>query len=143
MSVSPTIDRTDRTRVVTIPAGKYWAGDPGYVVPNDNWLQWLDDAYDGDDGCHVPILEAPVGGAFVLGFQTAHGDGCYLGSDGNEYPVDAGLIGVTDYRFNPTFPEGVHEITFETDVQAHYRDGVITLGHLTIDTDPYRDDDDD
>lgn len=28
--------------------------------------------------------------------NTAYGDGCYLGSDLREYPVDAGIIGICD-----------------------------------------------
>ena len=28
--------------------------------------------------------------------NTAYGDGCYYGSDGFEYPVDAGIIGICD-----------------------------------------------
>lgn len=83
---------------VRVPAGRYFLGDPCYAVP-DNAGQWdtlLDSC--GHFGLDDGPQSSPVGtvlGHQVLGFPTAHGDGAYFDQDGNEYPVDAGLIGLT------------------------------------------------
>lgn len=122
---------------VKMPAGKYWVGDPCYAVPNDRWMEWLEA---GDYMSSPRFQLADLDGRPVLGIGTAYGDGAYYGSDGNIYPVDAGLIGVTPAELVEGNPDGMQLVNFPQDFICSYHDGTITLGHISIDTD---DDDED
>lgn len=128
---------------ITMPAGEYIVGDPCYAVPGERWMEWLEAAdYQSEDSRRFMLAE--LDGHPIAAVGTAHGDGCYDGSDGNRYPVDAGIIGLV-----PTsLPGAIEEqakytdrspvVTFERDFQCSYEDdeGVITLGHIKITTDP-------
>lgn len=126
---------------VTMPAGTYLVGDPCYAVPDHRWMEWLEAAdYETQD-----VLLAELDGHPTLGIGTAHGDGTYEGDDGNEYPVDAGLIGVVpveiaDYS-DDKYPRGkiMRKVEFTKDFDCSYEDGTIVLGHIEIDTDPEED----
>lgn len=75
-------------RKVVVPAGKYFLGDPCYAVPNRLWDKLL-------GSCKFfAHCVGEVDGHNVLGFNTAYGDGVYEDQFGNEFPVDAGLIGL-------------------------------------------------
>jgi hypothetical protein len=80
----------------------------------------------------------------VLAFGTKWGDGCYLGTDGNEYPVDAGLIGLVP--FNVVEDLSQHEkniVTFERPTLCiNDGSGRLRFGHITIDTDPVEEEED-
>lgn len=121
---------------VTMPAGKYYVGDPCYSVPGHRWMEWLEAAKYDEPG--IRYLVADLDGRPVLGIGTMFGDGEYPGDDGNSYPVDAGLIGVVPVELaDVTFSGGVQEVDFPGDFQCCWDDsGIITLGHIEIDTDP-------
>lgn len=77
----------------TLPAGKWWIGDPCYPFPNDGPKSDEWDRVLGATGC----FESPhcdLGEIQVWAGSTKYGDGTYSGSDGNSYPVDAGLLGI-------------------------------------------------
>ena len=72
---------------VRVQPGTYYVGDPCYVVPGEKW----------DEFCRQLWGDAAVitiDGLECLAYPTQYGDGVYLGSDGFEYGVDAGLIGL-------------------------------------------------
>ena len=76
-----------------LPAGDYYIGDPCYVLaaddyPDDRWSNFCDLLEKG--GNEVTEFE----GVPMFAAGTAYGDGTYEGSDGFEYGVDAGLIGI-------------------------------------------------
>lgn len=73
---------------VLMPAGVYYMGDPCYAIDDDKWHDYLHTCLWSKDTEHV-FEELPV-----LAFGTMYGDGCYQGSNGEMYGVDAGLIGV-------------------------------------------------
>lgn len=77
---------------VLVPKGKYVLGDPCYAVPDDMWMPWLENAKYEDN--RLVLVGQTPSGHWVLGLSTQYGDGGYLGSDGFEYGVDAGLIGL-------------------------------------------------
>lgn len=87
---------------VTVPAGTYILGDPCYAVPGEDWMPWLAAAKHRatvSDSNVVGLLAAvPSSGAWVVGFRTGYGDGVYYDTDGNEYGVDAGMIGLVPQR---------------------------------------------
>lgn len=115
-----------------IPAGKYYLGDPCYSVPNNEWDDLL-------DTCQT--FQEPVGmlrdGTKIYALPTAYGNGTYEDSDGFGYGVDTGLIGLVsvgiklDGDFNPDI---VNIVEFLTDTVMFDDQGVLTFGHIVIDT---------
>lgn len=75
-------------------AGKYYIGDPCYVIGDKNGWSWDDvleqtDYFRNFDG----MITNSNGDSFhVAGAPTRYGDGCYVDSFGSEYMVDAGCI---------------------------------------------------
>lgn len=118
-------------------AGKYYIGDLCYVL-NDRW----------DEFCEKTISEHNVlDGEFNLAdgtrfatYGTAYGDGCYCDEQGNEYGVDAGLIGCVRIEdINPDGLSGVkygRVVEFLQDFTTFSSGGVISFGGISIDTDP-------
>ena len=116
---------------VRVPAGAYYLGDPCYAVPNDLWMELLGTC----DFFGVPVGSA--GGHQVVAFRTAWGDGLYQGSDGFQYPVDAGLIGLVPIALNPAFDRQdlvslvVYERATECSTDGN---GGLMFGGVEIDT---------
>lgn len=118
-------------RTLTVPAGKYYLGDPCYTVPTELWDELLDscDCFNYETG--------KVNGYTVYAFGTAYGDGVYLGSDGHEYPVDAGLIGLVPVELNPKPMYAADPFTvveFDVDTLCFNQGGYMTFGNISIDT---------
>ena len=70
---------------------------------------------------------------------TAYGDGTYYDNKGNEYGVDAGLLGIIPLKAikNPDLNEmkklgAVME--FDKNFEVHSADGIFSFGFLTINT---------
>jgi hypothetical protein len=119
---------------VIVPKGSYVIGDPCYAVPNKEWDSLL-------QSCNY--FESPIGYVKnglqkfpVLAFGTKWGDGCYRGTDGNEYPVDAGLIGLVPVELLEDLLD--HKVVnFSKDTPCvDDGSGKLKFGHITIDTDP-------
>lgn len=124
---------------VEMPAGEYIVGDPCYAVPDERWMEWLEASdYTNSDRMH-PLL-GELDGRSVLGFSTQFGDGVYHGTDGHEYGVDAGLIGlvpveVADMAEDATWRRCSQQITFAEDTECSRTDeGTLKFGSLTIQT---------
>jgi hypothetical protein len=131
-----------RESVTPLAAGLYWVGDPCYVVPDQHWLPWLEDAWEGADGNRVVIMDGRVEGRRIVASGTAHGDGSYFDQFGREYPVDAGLIGAVHAAFWPEHAAkkaehlGMHLVEFDRPFTVSFdEDGTIHVGHLRIPTD--------
>jgi hypothetical protein len=124
---------------VTVPAGQYVLGDPCYAVPYEDW----DGLLTSCDFFRNPI--GSVGAFKVLAFGTQWGDGCYAGSNGKEYPVDAGLIGLVPIELVEDLTEHHDNIvTFnKSTVCSTNGDGKLRFGHIVIDTDPAEGDEND
>lgn len=122
---------------VSVPAGRYYLGDPCHVIDADeNWMELLESS--------DYFMDNPIGtlhGYDVLAFGTAHGDGSYQEVGGaGVVGVDAGLIGLV--------PEELMElgaqpgigfmVEFDRDVVAT-TDGVgtLTFGRYKFDTDDW------
>lgn len=128
---------------VTVPAGQYVLGDPCYAVPDEHWLPLL-------ETCQYfrnPIGTVKAGSRVfeVLGFGTRWGDGCYAGSNGKEYPVDAGLIGLVPIELVDNVSDHYDNIvTFNRDTVCRAdEDGKLHFGSIMIDTDPDEGDEND
>jgi hypothetical protein len=133
-----------------MPAGRYYVGDLCYVMDDKEWDQFCSITIKGNQ-CLDGEFQMPDGRKFAT-YGTAWGDGCYRDQFGNEYCVDAGLIGcirVEDIRaekYDSIESLGaIHE--FQTDfVTGGGRgqpkwSGTIQFGRVAIETDPSDEDD--
>lgn len=115
---------------VEVPAGTYWLGDPCYAI-EDGWERFL------DEGIFAGGPIGPLGkNGEALAFGTAYGDGCYEGSDGNHYAVDAGLIGLVPVKHAEKTPNDKlsKKVTFTEPTLCTNRNGLMKFGSITIDT---------
>ena len=119
----------DTTHKVVVPAGDYWLGDPCYAVPDDLWHELLESS-----GYFLDKPFGTVAGHNVLAFGTAYGDGVYLDQFDNQYPVDAGLIGLTPVGLANGRPFGSRLITFKYDTECTGHEGVMRFGDYKINT---------
>ena len=118
--------------------GKYYVGDLCYVMHGE----W-------DEFCKLTISGNQVlNGEFNLAdgrrfatYTTMYGDGNYFDETGCSYDVDAGLIGcirLDDIDFtNPAnFTSGGRVVEFVKEFTTFSSGGVISIGNVSIDTDP-------
>lgn len=133
---------------VEVPAGKYILGDPCYAVPDGEWMELLESC----DYFNTPIgtiRRSPKQGTFnvmetfkIVAFNTRWGDGCYEGTDGCMYPVDAGLIGLVPVELLGSDVYALRDalsviVTFDKPTKCSSNgDGKLRFGSITIDTDP-------
>ena len=68
----------------------FYLGDICYVLEDRVYDKIWGEKGDYADGVHTDDKSAQ---SFAVA-STAFGDGCYLGDDGHDYPVDAGVIGL-------------------------------------------------
>lgn len=130
-------------------AGTYYIGDPCYAFQGENWDKILNE---------TDFFETGKVHNGIWAGSTAYGDGAYTDQLGNEYPVDAGLIGIIpiescdfgDIRWENnqwvdgrgiTFSNGEkfefkpgNVVTFEHDFLVSYDEGQFQFGHINIDT---------
>ena len=116
----------------TLPAGKYWIGDPCYVLTEDffNWMKFCDRCFEGDESGRKNEGVIDHQGILFAYFGTAHGDGSYDDNEGNEYGVDAGMIScipVESLRNVNEIFGTVHEFTKPFDC---YYDDNMKLGEI-------------
>ena len=115
--------------------GKYYIGDLCYVM-HDKWDQFCEATISGNtclDG------EFDIEGVKVASYGTMYGDGSYRDDDGNEYGVDAGIIGcirvedIAESELKNLDLGHVHEFkeAFRTGAT---RDGTIWFGDVSIAT---------
>lgn len=144
-------------------SAKYWIGDPCYVLKEPNGFDWrLLLTFTGCFGLYdltLPLEERAIkcrpkeeqNGLFeIKGRQvavssTAHGDGGYYDVAGNEYGVDAGLLGCVPLTLLGDDFSGKdlgHIFESDADNTVEYNDGKIAFlgGLVVIDTDPEWDD---
>lgn len=132
---------------MTMPAGKYYIGDLCYVM-HDAWDEFCDITIDGHN-CLDGEFTLKDGRRFAT-YGTAYGDGMYPASTGANLPVDAGLIGcilVSDIK-DPEIKNLADisrygtTVIFDHAFSTSEREGVITFGHVSVNT-GYDDSDED
>lgn len=121
-------------------AGTYYVGDLCYVMDDDEWDQFCAITID-NHSCLDGEFVLPDGRAFAS-YSTAYGDGTYQDQYGNEYSVDAGLIGcilVSDIKANkyPDISALGAIVEFTEDFTTGSENGIIQFGHIQIDTDAW------
>ena len=131
------------TNKMTMPAGKYWIGDPCYVFPHkgpmeNKWDELLDkvDFFDT-----LSYGELDDGKIKVWAASTAYGDGRYFGSNGTTFPVDAGLIGIVPLETVQYLDKKDCDldycgqfIEFKESFVVMSKNGYFTFGNIDIDT---------
>lgn len=118
----------------SLKPGRYWIGDPCYIVPDDKWRALLDSCNYFD----VPL--GTIDEVEVIAFRTMYGDGTYKDQSENEYGVDAGLIGIVSVeqaeKSGWTVDKKLGTISeFKRRFNCTEEDGIITFGYVTIVTD--------
>jgi len=116
----------------TLPAGKYYICDPCYVVKDSEWNDFCDKLFDGDGDVKLK------NGRHVIAFSTAYGDGCYQDQYGNEFPVDAGLIGIIPVGAVPKPKKNrffqIKTFEFSSDFFCESNNGDMRFGNIHINT---------
>lgn len=134
---------------ITLPAGRYFVGDPCYTAGKDDkaWQDWCSTADFGSDD----VMAATFNGLPVVGLHTAHGDGSYRDFEGREYGVDAGLIGAVPEELIKKMNISDDDLAgsghwIETKEPFVLEQGTIggqlEIGSVTIATDPADDEED-
>lgn len=121
-------------------AGKYYVGDPCYVMHGE-WDEVCALMFEGrtDHGCNEGEFVLKDGRKFAV-LNTAHGDGEYLDQHGRGYCVDAGCIGCVrlediDHLNDANNTELGHVIDFDEDFFVYRVKGALHFGPVAIDTD--------
>jgi hypothetical protein len=128
-------------------AGAYYCGDLAYVMHED-WDEVCSLLFPDDSENLFPDKsENMVTGEFTLKngvkfacYSTKYGDGTYYDQNGNNYSVDAGIIGcilVTDIvKSDQNNIRGGNIHTFDRDFETEYdlEEGNIYIGHIIIET---------
>src|SRR4051812_38795121 len=120
-------------------AGRYYVGDLGFVwVGNSDAVAKLIDGEHNLDG--IPFVS----------YHTKRCCGPFKDQQGREYSVDLGAIGCIDAGY--LLPKEIDEVTilglgqfieFTEDFSTGSEDGVLTFGHILIDTNPLEDEEED
>ena len=117
------------------PAGTYIIGDPGYIIPDEDWDNFVNTVGENEivkftlsDGRQILVWYSHT--EFGDGGYTA---GSYLGE--HQLFVDSGTIGVVE-KFSDEIPDGTFEYTAKKRFVVESRDpnGLITIGPWEIPT---------
>lgn len=113
----------------TLPPGKYYIGDPCYVFE----VSW--DAVLSETDYFTNERQT-IKGVPVFGGPTAYGDGVYLGSDGFDYSVDAGLLAAIPVELieDETGAAFGTVVDAPSGLECANHAGAFTFGPISIDT---------
>lgn len=118
-------DRFEKQNELVLPPGQYYISDPCYVLDDDIYDDVWGEEFKYECGAYVRSGDKA---GFMMA-QTAHGDGTYLGSDGVNYYVDSGTIGVIASALCTKGTDGSKLFTFDKEVRLTYEEkhGVIQI----------------
>lgn len=137
---------SDNYFVATFPAGEYWIGDLCYVM-HPEWNEMCDLFFAGrtDHGCNEGKFTLADGRTVFAG-TTAYGDGVYRDNRGNDYGVDAGLLGMIAVKdiveSEQQYLNGGNVFQFDAAFQVSVERGLFNFGDIEIDTREYEDETD-
>jgi hypothetical protein len=110
------------TKTVTLPPGEYYIGDLCYAL-DDTIYENVFGSNDYESGLYT---QTSTNRSFFVD-NTAYGDGAYEGSDGKEYCVDAGIIGICNKSLMCQDGGGGHIHKFSDPVKCDFYRGVFTF----------------
>ncbi len=97
--------------IETLPAGRYWIGDPCYVM-HEVWDEVVNITFpDLMGGMIEGVLTLKDGRKFAI-FSTAYGDGRYSSNmSGKSFGVDSGCLGcILLDTIDMSYPDNVHAV---------------------------------
>jgi len=120
-----------------LPAGKYWIGDPCYVIDDSLWDEFCKVSIQNHKSVDVTEFQ----GVPMFAAGTAFGDGWFLGSNGYGYGVDAGMLAVVPIELcvKEEFEDLGTVHNFKQPFEAYVENGVFHFGDIDIDTAGYDD----
>ncbi len=115
-----------------LPAGKYYIGDPCYVLDAAAMNAVTDKMTSGEAASSV----FEVNGHMMWAHFTQYGDGAFADQNGAEYPVDSAALSAVpiDLVKNPEGEEHGTVIEFDMSFTVNYKNGVFWFGDICIDT---------
>ncbi|HNG12936.1 MAG TPA: hypothetical protein PL173_07625 [Saprospiraceae bacterium] len=127
----------------SVPAGKYFIGDPCYILKGDGEWNEIGNKTDWFEKMPDPIEFG--GRAIVWAAGTAYGDGSYkakgrFGDERHEFEcgVDAGLIGIVSVKDTDDLDDlnrlGRVVESNKSAFVTYDSDGKFRFGHISIDT---------
>lgn len=115
--------------------GVYYFGDLGYVMDKE-WEEVCSIVIEGN-GCLEGEFTLSDGRKFAM-YNTQYGDGSYLDTQGNSYPVDSGSIGcILLSDIDPEQRENISSgsvFSMPKDFETGNVNGLIYFGTVSIDT---------
>lgn len=118
----------------TAPAGEYYIGDLCYALSDEVY----ETIFGGLGGYDSGLYKEKRTENFFLVDNTAYGDGLYHGTDGKEFGVDAGIIGICPKALCKQDGNGGQFYTFTEPVKCRFGGGKFSFRsgyiHLLIDT---------
>lgn len=133
-STPPPVKESDWTHrecsVFTAPPGKYYIGDLCYVLGDPVY----DTIFGGLGGYDSGLYQEKGTDRFFFVDGTAYGDGLYYDSEGREYGVDAGIIGICPASLMHKNDGGGQMHEFTDPVKCVFKAGIFkfTSGYKTI-----------
>lgn len=132
---------------IKMQAGKYYIGDPCYVMSDEDWQLLLNQTkYLNCEGSGV--WAGDFNGHRIVAGSTACGDGGYQGSDNVEYCVDSGTLAIVSIGLvsKPVEDHDLGSIVefdseFYVEVSEYKTEnqGLFRFGNINIDTRGYDD----
>ena len=122
----------------TLPAGRYWIGDPCYYVNDDNWHEVCEQCFKPDNDDRDGIWIELENLRFIL-IGTAYGDGVYelkrFGTIVANLGVDAGCLSIIPTTTPPgNFCDG-YVVEMKKPFTADASKGNFTFGEYSVITD--------
>lgn len=118
---------------IAMKAGKYWLGDPTYLIKEEDMWNAYMDRRSGNDG------EVILFGEKCVIFSTMHGDGIFVSNQGHSVPVDSGTIALFPVSLIGECMTGEWMdnvmVTFDEDFECYAENGMLHFGSIVIDTD--------
>lgn len=122
-----------------IPAGKYYIGDPCYVIAEEKWMDFLNKGFWPAEEKGRAVFEFE--GKTCFAHHTAYGDGVYFDNKGEQFPVDAGIIGAIPFELCDRVYAGEVEarhlgiiVDLENETSVEYDEGTFHIGDREIPT---------
>jgi len=108
--------------------GSFYVGDICYCLKSEVYHGVWGDKYHFEDGA---FTDPETRLQFAI-MSTAYGDGCYYDTDGHEFPVDAGNIGIVDMGLAKRSAEELNDncgvvFNYDGEVSIEYDHGTITV----------------
>jgi hypothetical protein len=128
-----------------LDGGKYFIGDPCYVIRDGDWQRFCEEFLFDCDKAYTGDGYGVFDGRKVFAHGTAYGDGVYPATNNFEYGVDSGTIGAIPVELcDPATVEDAVESglgtveNFPNFFHCNYEEGRFSFndGELIIDTDP-------